>query len=433
MYSREPFTNGQNHLASSRARKQRHHLSTTFGGLLLFISAYACGQIMQYLEWVTPLFDRTLLWCLLPYGLASYLLYHTVYMPSAEQRIMVLIHSALPYLVLALFFALLQYDYARSALLMSAVLTTALFWFRNKLVDTRLKLLVLDNECMVALEKQIGDNSTNTTFAIDYVYWPSNQIQPPDCDGALVSNQLVPDANQQNKLTQLKLNHIRIYSVASVTEQLTGRKSPDVLNNLLWQPDGNPAYDVFKRLADVILVFLLSPIWLFIGLMVILAIKIDSKGPALFTQIRTGLHGHPFQIWKFRTMIPQKTDIAQFAGSNDQRITRLGRFLRKSRLDEIPQLYNVLRGDMSLIGPRPEQHAFVQDFATRIPSYPYRHLVRPGLTGWAQVMQGYAANDEETSVKLSYDLYYVSHYSLAVDLLIVAKTIKTILTGFGAR
>lgn len=132
-------------------------------------------------------------------------------------------------------------------------------------------------------------------------------------------------------------------------------------------------------------------------------------------------------------MIPQKTDIAQFAGSNDQRITRLGRFLRKSRLDEIPQLYNVLRGDMSLIGPRPEQHAFVQDFATRIPSYPYRHLVRPGLTGWAQVMQGYAANDEETSVKLSYDLYYVSHYSLAVDLLIVAKTIKTILTGFGAR
>jgi lipopolysaccharide/colanic/teichoic acid biosynthesis glycosyltransferase len=132
-------------------------------------------------------------------------------------------------------------------------------------------------------------------------------------------------------------------------------------------------------------------------------------------------------------MVVQAQDKAQFAQVNDKRITRLGQFLRKSRLDEIPQLVNVLLGHMSLIGPRPEQHTFVNDFAVSIPSYPYRHLVRPGITGWAQVMQGYAASAEETSVKLSYDLYYVKHYSLALDLLIVAKTIRTVLTGFGAR
>ena len=129
----------------------------------------------------------------------------------------------------------------------------------------------------------------------------------------------------------------------------------------------------------------------------------------------------------------QSDQAAKFAQTNDRRITRIGQFMRKSRLDEIPQLINVLLGQMSLIGPRPEQHSFVNDFAIRIPSYPYRHLVRPGITGWAQVMQGYAASEEETTVKLSYDLYYVSHYSLALDLLIVAKTIKTMLTGFGAR
>jgi lipopolysaccharide/colanic/teichoic acid biosynthesis glycosyltransferase len=111
----------------------------------------------------------------------------------------------------------------------------------------------------------------------------------------------------------------------------------------------------------------------------------------------------------------------------------LGHFLRKSRLDEIPQLINVIMGSMSLIGPRPEQHTFVNEFSVSIPSYPYRHLVRPGITGWAQVMQGYAATENETSVKLSYDLYYVKHYSIALDLLILVKTIKTVLTGFGAR
>lgn len=124
---------------------------------------------------------------------------------------------------------------------------------------------------------------------------------------------------------------------------------------------------------------------------------------------------------------------AQFAQTNDQRITRVGRFIRRWRLDELPQLYNVLAGHMSLIGPRPEQLAFVDAFATRIPAYTYRHLVRPGITGWAQAQQGYAEGEAANTVKLSYDLYYVAHYSMALDLLIAFKTGRIVLSGFGSR
>jgi lipopolysaccharide/colanic/teichoic acid biosynthesis glycosyltransferase len=241
------------------------------------------------------------------------------------------------------------------------------------------------------------------------------------------------NADQLHQLALLKQMHVRIYSAAAVSEQLTGCIGSTVLQNPLWQPDGNPAYDIAKRFFDVLAVAATAPVWLPLGALVALAIKLDSAGPAVFSQWRTGQHGRPFKIYKFRTMAVQAEPTAKFAQANDKRITRLGRFLRKSRLDEIPQLLNVLLGHMSMIGPRPEQHTFVNDFAVSIPSYPYRHLVRPGITGWAQVMQGYAASQEETAIKLSYDLYYVKHYSLALDLLIVAKTVRTVLTGFGAR
>jgi lipopolysaccharide/colanic/teichoic acid biosynthesis glycosyltransferase len=254
----------------------------------------------------------------------------------------------------------------------------------------------------------------------------------PACNGALITDKPESPAQAQ-QLAQLKLHHIRLYSLAFLTESLTGRKSREALTDPLWQPDSNPAYDAIKRIVDCILVLLLSPFWVPLALLVGAAIRLDSPGPALFTQTRTGWHGKPFRIWKFRTMVQCPQQETQFALKIDARVTRLGRLLRKSRLDEIPQLVNVLLGHMSLIGPRPEQHAFVEKFAIEIPSYPYRHLVRPGLTGWAQVMQGYAASTGETHVKLQYDLYYVSHYSIALDLLITAKTIKTVLTGFGAR
>jgi lipopolysaccharide/colanic/teichoic acid biosynthesis glycosyltransferase len=166
--------------------------------------------------------------------------------------------------------------------------------------------------------------------------------------------------------------------------------------------------------------------------LVALAVWWDSPGPVLFWQERMGQGGKPFWMVKFRSMRVQPAG-TQFARAGDQRLTRVGKWIRRFRLDELPQLWHVLRGEMSLIGPRPEQVPFAQEFSQCIPYYMCRHLVKPGITGWAQVNQGYAAGVQETRLKLEYDLYYVKYLSLWLDGLIIAKTIKTIMTGFGSR
>jgi lipopolysaccharide/colanic/teichoic acid biosynthesis glycosyltransferase len=235
-------------------------------------------------------------------------------------------------------------------------------------------------------------------------------------------------------LGELKMQHLRLYSVESVAELTSGRKMLPTAADSLWEIDNDPSYDRAKRLLDVITVISFAPLWLPLAACVALTVRLDSKGPALYSQPRVGRDGLVFTLWKFRSMVHGlQAPGVHFAQAEDPRITRVGRLLRRSRLDELPQLFNVLMGHMSLIGPRPEQTAFVRDFAATIPSYPYRHLVRPGLTGWAQVQQGYADSADTTRIKLSYDLYYVAHYSLALDLLIAAKTVKTVCTGFGAR
>src|SRR5690606_3939710 len=142
----------------------------------------------------------------------------------------------------------------------------------------------------------------------------------------------------------------------------------------------------------------------------------------------------PFKMVKFRSMrVDAERSGPQFASIDDSRVTRVGRFMRKYRLDEIPQLWNVLRGEMSLIGPRPEQLAFARRFENEVPFYSWRHLVKPGVTGWAQIQDGYAAGLEDTRRKLEYDLYYVKHLSFWLDLSIVVRTIHTLITGNGAR
>lgn len=422
-------------LASRQAKRQVRHLWIAAMGALLLVPAYFLAKYMAEQQWVTPLFSQTVLLCSLPYALAAQLLYRSIHVPAAEQRTFLLINTLLPFLLLVLGLALMQKSYSRGALLMITSLTLGWFWLAERLMQRgdKLQLLYLDEHSVHDLERELAGNHHLLEKHVDLVKWTACEDISVDCDGALVCDTSRLSLAQISQLTQVKQRHIRLYSGAAIAESLTGRKSMQVLSNLLWQPDGNPAYDTFKRMVDVVAVALSAPLWLPLGCLVALAIKIDSTGPVLFSQIRTGWHGRPFRIWKFRTMRPEQNAQARFADAGDERITRLGRFLRKSRLDEIPQLVNVLLGHMSLIGPRPEQHSFVNDFAASIPSYPYRHLVRPGLTGWAQVMQGYAASEEETVVKLRYDLYYVSHYSPALDLLILVKTLKTIFTGQGAR
>jgi lipopolysaccharide/colanic/teichoic acid biosynthesis glycosyltransferase len=157
--------------------------------------------------------------------------------------------------------------------------------------------------------------------------------------------------------------------------------------------------------------------------------------PILYRQKRVGERGQVFEILKFRSMRvdAERDGVARWAGENDPRVTRVGRFLRKSRIDELPQLVNVLRGDMSFVGPRPERPPFVTDLSKDIPVYSTRHAVKPGITGWAQVQYPYGASRDDAAKKLQFDLYYVKNHSLFLDLVILFQTAQVVLFGKGAR
>ena len=189
-----------------------------------------------------------------------------------------------------------------------------------------------------------------------------------------------------------------------------------------------------KYLLDVGLIVLSLPVVLPVMLLAALAIKLESPGPIFFLQKRVGQLGKEFTIYKFRSMCnDSEKDGAQFAQQGDMRVTRVGKFIRKTRIDELPQFFNIIKGDMSLIGPRPEQKVFVDQFEGVIPFYSYRHIVKPGISGWAQVVHGYAADADETQVKVEHDFYYIKNFSFSLDVLIVFLTLKTMATGFGAR
>ena len=434
-----PMTRPSQHkkqLASQQAHRQRTHLVWSLLGFLMIGLAYLISQGLEYSGFATPVFSYTVLACAVPYALAAHLLYRGAHIPAAERASLLFVTTGLPYLLTPLAFALMQQTYSRGAIALTYILTTLWFWLADRWFQRHrpVKLVYIDNSIPEQMQSLLTDSKHQQKLQL--IAWPPHWTglrHAPACEGAIIDPHASASPQRSHLLTQLKLNHIRLYSPEALSESMTGRLSQTTLSNELWQTDGNPAYDLFKRILDFTIVLVLMPLWYPLGLLVALAVKIDSPGPAIYSQIRTGLHGKPFRIYKFRSMRFEPLAQAQFAQKNDPRITRLGHFIRKTRLDEIPQLWNILRGDMSLIGPRPEQEKFVQQFAEQIPSYPYRHLVRPGLTGWAQVQQGYAASADETVVKLSYDLYYVTHYSLAMDLLIVLKTIKTVLTGHGAR
>jgi sugar transferase (PEP-CTERM system associated) len=193
-----------------------------------------------------------------------------------------------------------------------------------------------------------------------------------------------------------------------------------------------------RQLARRMLSFTVSFVALMICLpfipLIILAVRLSSPGPIFFSQTRVGQRGRLFTAYKFRTMREDaEAQGAVWATKDDPRVTRIGRFMRSSRLDEIPQLWNVLRGDMAFVGPRPERPEFVQWLSKEIPFYDLRHMIRPGITGWAQVRFRYGASLEETKQKLEYDLYYVKHHSIGLDLLIMFETIKTIVLRRGAQ
>ena len=241
------------------------------------------------------------------------------------------------------------------------------------------------------------------------------------------------------EMLQLRLNGVHIEEATSWLEKISGRIEVDNLYpSWLIFAEGfrfSATFLLVRRLIAVLASAVLLTVVLPLIPFVILAIKLDSRGSVLYRQRRVGMGGRVFYCYKFRTMRQDaESDTGPtWAGDDDPRITRVGKFLRKSRLDEIPQLFNVVKGDMAFVGPRPERPEFVEMLSKVIQYYPVRSAVRPGITGWAQVRYKYGNTIEDSKEKLQYDLYYIKNASLGLDLLIMFQTIKIVLLGRGAQ
>lgn len=242
-----------------------------------------------------------------------------------------------------------------------------------------------------------------------------------------------------DELLAMKMNDgVRFDHLASVYEQYTGKIAVENLRpSWMIFSDGfnkSDRLEAIKRLCDI--VFALVGLVLAAPLMagVWIAQRFGSPGPAIYSQIRVGKEGRTFTIHKFRSMRVDAEAVsgAVWAQQGDPRVTKLGRFLRRTRLDELPQLWNVLRGDMSFVGPRPERPEFIAELTSKVPFYGQRHAIRPGLTGWAQVRHRYGASVDDSQEKLQYDLFYIKHMSFAFDLYIVLETVKTVLMRGGS-
>jgi sugar transferase (PEP-CTERM system associated) len=262
--------------------------------------------------------------------------------------------------------------------------------------------------------------------------------EKPRIDRVIVAMENRRGSMPVRELLELRLRGVVIEDASFLMERLLGRLPLEGLNPsaLIFTHGFNvkASQQILRRLVSITVSFIGLTLCLPMIPFIILAVRLSSPGPIFFRQTRVGLRGRPFTVLKFRTMRQDaEANGAVWATKNDSRVTSLGRFMRKTRLDEIPQLWNVLRGEMGFVGPRPERPEFVQWLNSEIPFYELRHIIRPGITGWAQVRYQYGASLAETKRKLEYDLYYVKHLSIGLDLLIMFETIKTIVLRRGAQ
>ncbi|WP_162236164.1 MULTISPECIES: sugar transferase [unclassified Sphingomonas] len=352
--------------------------------------------------------------------------------PGAEYSVYIVPSFAFSYGTLILFFVLGRFNYSIAVLFgsfISSVCWMYVVYFKiQRARDLRIGLVGETNSAYVEelsqvrwfpLADPLADVSELAAVAVDL-------------------RQDLPD-EWERRLADYALSGLPVYHIKHLYESMTGRVELEQLSESSFGSlSPISAYMSLKHVIDWVLAALAIMVLIPAFLVVTVAIKLSSPGPALFRQRRIGYRGLPFIVYKFRTMkqaTAAEADArnAAMTQSDDARITKLGKWLRMTRIDELPQLLNVLRGEMSWIGPRPEAEVLSQWYEEEIPFYRYRHIVRPGITGWAQVNQGHVAEISDVTSKLHYDFYYVKHFSPWIDLLIVARTVRTMVTGFGAR
>lgn len=333
------------------------------------------------------------------------------------------------FLLVVSFLFFTREPYSR-AVLFGSYIISMLWYFLGHTIGHRYRRLKLG---VVPLGSAVGLKETRD---VEFRFLQSPDLKGTRLDGIVADLRAKELAGDWERfLAVCALNHIPVYHVKQIQESLTGRVRIDHLSeNQIGTLLPSALYMSFKRMIDIVAVLITLPLTLPVMIVTAVLIKLDSPGPALFIQERVGQGNRSFMIYKFRSMVVgSEEDGAKLAQTNDERITRFGKFIRKTRLDEFPQFFNVLKGDMSLIGPRPEQRAFVDKFEEEIPFYIYRHVVKPGITGWAQVVHGYASDADDTRIKIQHDFYYIKNFSFWLDILVVLKTIRTIFTGFGAK
>ena len=332
------------------------------------------------------------------------------------------------YSLLAVYLVLSRAYYSRFFLLVSLAMITVWLIVDTLFISHNLRpVLVGVPSAMVDRLRQLPNASIAVLSRPELVH---------KADGIVVDLHEKMSPEWQAFIAKCAASGVQVYHAAAVFEALTGRVplshlSEGLVNGFF---SNRTMYLRVKRLLDVLAVILFIPLLLPLAAFLGILIKLDSPGPVLYWQTRIGQGGVPFRIVKFRSMrVDAEANGAQQAADNDPRVTRVGRIMRRFRLDELPQFWNVLRGEMSLIGPRPEQAQFVTEYEREIPYYSWRHHVKPGISGWAQVQDGYAASLDDTLRKVEYDLYYVKHLSFWLDLSIIIRTIGTVLSGNGAR
>ena len=334
--------------------------------------------------------------------------------------------------VFAVYF-FLRLDYSRFQVGMSLAL--AIVWFFSFNVAQRrfraLRLAVVPGGNVRKL-RQLG--------SIEWQWLRKAGASLDGVDGVVVDLRADLSQEWERFISDAALSGTPVYHLKQVIESVSGKVDFERLSeNTLGSLNPNHLYLKLKQGSDWCVALAALLLYTPLAALIALAIKLDSPGPAFYLQQRMGYRGQPFMLYKFRTMTVDGSRYRNAGIRNaittldDDRITRVGRILRRTRLDELPQVINILRGEMSWIGPRPEALVLSEWYENELPYYRYRHIVRPGITGWAQVNQGHVAEIDQVLEKLYYDFYYIKNFSMWLDLLIVMKTVRTVLNGFGAR
>lgn len=346
--------------------------------------------------------------------------------PGAETYTYVISAFTMSFGFLGLAYLFTRIEYARYQLIATYVATTIAFLVLQ-VMTRRHRILRL------AVVPNAGNRSLPDHRSIIWIPLGEPSLGTSKVSGVVADLRADHGPEWERFLAHCALSGLPVFHLKQAVESITGRVDIEILSeNTLASTLHGLVYARAKRALDLTLAVMVLPFFALLILAAAIAIRLEAPGPVFFRQVRMGHRGRPFVMWKLRSM---RSDAggAHFTTANDDRITRVGAVIRKYRIDELPQLWNIIRGDMSWIGPRPEAAELSDWYEREVPFYSWRHIVRPGLTGWAAVNQGNVAEVDAAREKLQYDFYYIKYFSPWLDLLVVMKTIRTILTGFGSR